>query len=412
MSDKLDIYFSKVFCRMRHKTQLYNGNADDHYHTRLQHTLEVEEIAIRMAQTISATMNNVSFDLSKISTMALLHDIGHTPFGHAGERALYEIVSGKCSKEYDLPDFKKKKLAIGFKHNLNSGLLYIESIKFDEIDYDVLDGIVKHTSLSQNKKERLDYGFEFIFANRKADYGDNNPCTLEGLIVAYADEIAQVCSDYLDICLDVESRGKRVSFECPPYNKLGTISSENRVTAKMACDYLINLFVTCFKRCKTIGVFRKNAFTKEIKEFNKARKQYIKENKTISKYDSNKKNVIKSLYSFFYHYPEEMNNDFFDDFSYRAKKIEYKTNFVYDTVKYDLKTKKEIIEFIKKIQSLIFENYQSIFSNRVFKDYRTILKLYNRSIAIYISKMTDNYADHKYKKYKRKYKKYLTFLNV
>ena len=114
---------------MRHKTQLYNGNVDDHYHTRLQHTLEVEEIAIRMAQTISATMNNVSFDLSKISTMALLHDIGHTPFGHAGERALYEIVSGKCSKEYDLPDFKKKKLAIGFKHNLNSGLLYIESIK-------------------------------------------------------------------------------------------------------------------------------------------------------------------------------------------------------------------------------------------------------------------------------------------
>lgn len=77
---------------MRHKTQLYNGNADDHYHTRLQHTLEVEEIAIRMAQTISATMNNVSFDLSKISTMALLHDIGHTPFGHTGERALYEIV--------------------------------------------------------------------------------------------------------------------------------------------------------------------------------------------------------------------------------------------------------------------------------------------------------------------------------
>ena len=114
--------------------------------------------------------------------MALLHDIGHTPFGHAGERALYEIVSGKCSKEYDLPDFKKKKLAIGFKHNLNSGLLYIESVKFDEIDYDVLDGIVKHTSLSQNKKERLDYGFEYIFANRKADYGDNNPCTLEGLI--------------------------------------------------------------------------------------------------------------------------------------------------------------------------------------------------------------------------------------
>ena len=107
-----------------------------------------------------------------------------------------------------------------------------------------------------------------------------------------------------------------------------------------------------------------------------------------------------------------MNNDFFDDFSYRAKKIEYKTNFVYDTVKYDLKTKKEIIEFIKRIQSLIFENHQSFFSNTVFKDYRTILKLYNRSIAIYISKMTDNYADHKYKKYKRKYKKYLTFLNV
>lgn len=412
MNDKLDIYFSKVFCRMRHKTQLYNGNADDHYHTRLQHTLEVEEIALRMARLISASMDYVSFDLAKVSKIALLHDIGHTPFGHAGERALYEIVSGKCSEEYDLPDFKKNKLAIGFKHNLNSGLLYIENVRFNKIDYDVLDGIVKHTSLSQNKRERLDYGFEYIFANRKADYEDNYPCTLEGLIVAYADEIAQVCSDYLDICLDVESRGKKVSFECPPYNQLESISSENRVTAKMACEYLVNLFVTCFKRCKTLGVFKKNVFTKLIKEFNDARKEYIKKNKTISKYDSEKKNVIKSLYSVFYHYPEEMNNDFFNDFAYRAKKIEYKTNFVLNEVEFGLSTKEEIISFVVRIQELVFGNDQSIFSNTVFKDYKTILKLYNRSIAIYISKMTDNYADHKYKKYRRKYKKYLTFLKV
>ena len=50
MNDRLDVFFSKVFCRMRHKTQLFNGAADDHYHTRLQHTIEVEEIALRIAK--------------------------------------------------------------------------------------------------------------------------------------------------------------------------------------------------------------------------------------------------------------------------------------------------------------------------------------------------------------------------
>lgn len=100
-----------------------------------------------------------SCDLSKISAIALLHDTGHAPFGHAGERALHEIVSGQCSNEYDLPNFQEMGMAIGFKHNINSGFLYLENTKFDKIDYDVLDGIVRHTKLYYGNQQYLDYGF-------------------------------------------------------------------------------------------------------------------------------------------------------------------------------------------------------------------------------------------------------------
>ena len=411
MNDKLDIYFSKVFCRMRHKTQLFNGAADDHYHTRLQHTIEVEEIALRMAKGIMKNGPTINIDLSKVSTIALLHDIGHTPFGHAGERALHEMVSGKCSCQYGLPDFNKLNVAIGFKHNLNSGLLYIEHTKYGFVDYDVLDGIVKHTKLRHDEKDTFDYGFEYIFHGHEEYYSNPKPNTIEGFIVAYADEIAQVCSDYLDICLDARSRDEEEEFNCPPYNRLKDLAYEKRENANKACDYLIKSFCRCFKHVDDYKHFQKNSFTKMIKKFGEYRSNFINKNAVIKDYDEEKKDIVKTLFAYYYLHPENMSNDFFGDFVYRITgKIKYSTAQVFidarkNTIDLDfdldeksISNKESTVLYIERVKKIVEVADANVYSKSQLKDYKNILKLFIRSIAVHISKMTDNYAYHKYMK--------------
>lgn len=401
MIDKLDIYFSKVFCRMRHKTQLYNGSIDDHFHTRLQHTIEVEEIALKMATTLMKNDHLFSFNLDIISAIALLHDIGHTPFGHAGEKALHEMTSGKYYEEYKLPNFVNLGIAVGFKHNINSGLLYIENTAFSSIDIDVLDGIVKHTSLEQNENDGLDYGFEYIFnyftKNCGYSYKDKYPKTPEGFIVAYADEIAQICSDYLDICLNYDSKNETADFSCFPYDGLSLSSFEKRKQAKKACEILINLFVECCEYNYENIVFKNDSFKKVIDDFDKVRRSFITSDKDICDYDNSKKEEVRRLFAHYYNTPEDLTNDFFGDFVYRLKRIEFSPSFYQNNIKKISPNKNETIRFIKTIKNIIESKNQN-YSKKNLKEFRKIIKMYIRSIAVYISKMTDNYADHKFKK--------------
>ena len=398
MNDKLEIFFSKVFGRMRHKTQLFSGAADDHYHTRLQHTIEVEEIALRMAKKLLAKYPDIVCNLSKLSSIALLHDIGHTPFGHAGERALHELVSGKCSKEYGLPDFKELGVAIGFKHNINSGLLYVENTIFDDINYDVLDGIVRHTKIFYKNERDLDYGFKYVFHNHEEYYNNDGPKTLEGFIVSYADEIAQICSDYLDIGLDAQSNNERTKFDCEPYHSLKVFSSEKRINAKEACDSLIDSFVESFTKNDDFKDFKNNKFTNIINDFDKYRRYIIDSNERINKHDEESKNIIKKLYSYYLNNPLELTQDFFDDFAYRVRKIKYSRPHIYYTYIDNLTNDKEtVLKLIKASEEYILNNSKSP-NNRILKDYQSIYKMYIRSLAIHISKMTDDYALHKYQK--------------
>ena len=89
------ILHSKAFRRLKHKTQVFLAPEGDHYRTRLTHTLEVSQIARTIAKAL-----RLNEDLTE--AIALGHDLGHTPFGHAGERALNDVCPG------------------GFKHYLQS----------------------------------------------------------------------------------------------------------------------------------------------------------------------------------------------------------------------------------------------------------------------------------------------------
>ena len=149
--DRDRIIHSKAFRRLKHKTQVFLAPESDHYRTRLTHTLEVSQIA----RTVARAMR-LNEDLTE--AIALGHDLGHTPFGHAGERALNELFSGTFT-HYEQSVRVCEKLEKGGK-GLNLTL-------------EVLDGILHHTK-------------------------DEWASTLEGKIVRVCDRIAYINHDIDD----------------------------------------------------------------------------------------------------------------------------------------------------------------------------------------------------------------------
>jgi len=147
------IIHSKTFRRLKHKTQVFLSPEGDHYRTRLTHTLEVSRISRTIARGL-----RLNEDLAE--AISLGHDLGHTAFGHAGERALDEIMANEG----------------GFKHNEQS-LRIVEKIEQNgnglNLTYETRDGILCHT-------------------------GDKKSETPEGMVVRVADRIAYVNHDLDD----------------------------------------------------------------------------------------------------------------------------------------------------------------------------------------------------------------------
>ena len=208
--DRDRIIHSKAFRRMKHKTQVFLAPSGDHYRTRLTHTLEVSQIARTVARAL-----RLNEDLTE--AIALGHDLGHTPFGHAGEEVLDNIMRGKDDLggklEFNI-DYG------GFKHNFNC-LKILEIVEKREkriglnLTWQTLDGILKHTKVIKGDKKwdlnrfvREISNYENII---KYDYFDNeskpnyeHPLTLEGQVVAISDEIAQREHDLDDSLRDGE----------------------------------------------------------------------------------------------------------------------------------------------------------------------------------------------------------------
>jgi len=148
--DRDRIIHSKSFRRLKHKTQVFIIPEGDHYRTRLTHTLEVAQIARTIARAL-----RLNEDLAE--AIALGHDLGHTPFGHAGEEALAEVHPG------------------GFRHNEQS-LRVVDLLEGSgglNLTWEVRDGILRHT-------------------------GPELPATLEGQVVRLADRIAYINHDIDD----------------------------------------------------------------------------------------------------------------------------------------------------------------------------------------------------------------------
>ncbi len=109
--DRERIVNSKAFRRMVDKAQIFTSSKGDHYRTRMTHTMEVAQIA----RSIS---NSLGLNIDLTEAIALGHDLGHTPFGHQGERTLYDILAGNI--DVGLPLMVSKNVYGGFKHNAQS----------------------------------------------------------------------------------------------------------------------------------------------------------------------------------------------------------------------------------------------------------------------------------------------------
>ncbi len=187
--DRDRILHSKSFRRLKNKTQVFLTPKGDHYRTRLSHTLEVSQNARTIAKALK-----LNEDL--VEAIALGHDLGHTPFGHAGERLLNSVYKG------------------GFKHNEQS-VRIVEKLEKDgeglNLTWEVRDGMLNHQT-------------------------STIPHTLEGKIVRLSDKIAYVNSDFDDAI-----RAQMLSEDSIPLEIRKTLGFDTR--SRLNClihDIIIN----------------------------------------------------------------------------------------------------------------------------------------------------------------------------
>ena len=208
---------SKAFRRMVDKAQIFTSSKGDHYRTRMTHTLCVAQIARSIA-------SRLHMNVPLTEAIALGHDLGHTPFGHQGERTL-DKMARDCAN-------------IGFKHNFQSlnvaSVLEEEYIECSGLDLSVqvLEGMWKHTKIRKSPHDALicdlegflPYGISEEALNHL--HPENSFCsTVEGQIVFIADEIAQRSHD-LDDALSARLLTMDNVIEALSLKKLHTLKAQ------------------------------------------------------------------------------------------------------------------------------------------------------------------------------------------
>tara|TARA_E500000178_G_scaffold25790_1_gene23749 strand:+ start:242 stop:1357 length:1116 start_codon:yes stop_codon:yes gene_type:complete len=176
--DRDRIIHSASFRRLKHKTQVFVNTDGDHFRTRITHSIEVAQIARSIARYLG-----LNDDLAE--TVSLAHDLGHTPFGHAGEEALHE-----CMEQYG-----------GFDHNLQT-LRIVMFLENKYLNYpglnlttETLSGLLKHNG-PINNLEKLDNILGIRNFNKKINFDEYS--SLESQIAAISDDIAYNNHDIQD----------------------------------------------------------------------------------------------------------------------------------------------------------------------------------------------------------------------
>ena len=241
------ITYSKAFRRLKHKTQVFLQPDGDHYRTRLTHTLEVTRIARTIARAL-----RLNEDLTE--AMALAHDLGHTPFGHAGEFALDEVVPG------------------GFSHNEQT-VRVVEILERGGVGLNLTDEVVNgalcHT-------------------------GDTLAYTAEGRILKFADRIAYINHD-----IDDAVRAEILSDGTLPPNLVALLgeSSGDRIDC-MTRDVIANSKNGDIAMSDEIG-----GAMLELREF---MFEHVYRNPEAKREETRARDMLLKLYEYFTEHPDAM----------------------------------------------------------------------------------------------------------
>ena len=341
--DRDRIIHSASFRRLKHKTQVFVNTDGDHYRTRMTHSLEVAQIARSISKYL-----NLNDDLAE--TLSLAHDLGHTPFGHAGEEVLNDCMSNHG----------------GFDHNLQTLriVMFIEKkyIDFDglNLSFETLDGLIKHNGPIKDlsKLENI-IGIKSL----KNKFKLNKFSCLESQISNIADDIAYNNHDIQDgysAGLFTIHELKEISFFNEILKKYSTkLKTDKKILIYQMARDSINLMVK--------DLIKNSLINFKINKINKLNDVYNCENKLIC-FSSNYENIINEIRYFL-----------------RSKM--YKNSKV-------LKKNSEGKIIIAKL-------FKSITKNpRKFLTFLPIKHNKYRSIADYISGMTDRFAINIYKSLK------------
>lgn len=270
--DRDRIIHSKSFRRLKHKTQVFLAPKGDHYRTRLTHTLEVSQIARTIARALR--MNE---DLTE--AIALGHDLGHTPFGHAGEDVLRDIYPG------------------GFEHYKQS-LRVVDRLEKKgrglNLTLEVRSGIVKH---SKGKGE-------IFIARGKSE-------TLEGQIVRISDIIAYINHD-----LDDALRAGVLKRSAIPSHIFKAGETHSKRIDTMVGDVI---------SCSLLSDMQEITMSKELQKITYALRDFLYEN--VYESDSSKREfkkarkILLDLYDYYMEHTEEISKEFSKDISGKKERM-------------------------------------------------------------------------------------------
>ena len=294
--DRDRIIHSTAFRRLEYKTQVFVNHEGDLFRTRLTHSLEVAQLARGIARTL-----NLHEDLTE--AIALAHDLGHTPFGHAGQDALND-----CMRDYG-----------GFEHNLQS-LRVVDKLEqryaeFDGLNctFELREGILKHCSI-KNAKQLGDVGLRFI--------NKTNP-SLEAQVTNFADEIAYNNHDIDDglrsglITIEqlqsVELFASQLELVKAKYPKLEQKRLIHETIRRMINILVVDLCTQTTKNIEAINPKNINdirqahylaSFSSGMSEKNLALKQFLRKNLyqhyKVNRMSAKAERIIRELFAVFF----------------------------------------------------------------------------------------------------------------
>ena len=343
--DRDRILHSAAFRRLKHKTQVFVSNEGDHYRTRLTHSLEVSQIARSISKIF-----NLNEDLTE--TLSLSHDIGHPPFGHAGEDALSE-----CMVSHE--GFDHNDQAIRIVHLLEKKYFDFEGLN---LTWETLEGLVKH-----NGPMTKDVPKTIEALDREFDLKLNEFSSIEAQIASIADDIAYNNHDLddglragffsYDDLAELPMIGEIIKNFPKNYNSYDMQRINNEITRKSTSIMITDVINTISEKVKKSKV--------------RCNEDVRLNNEKIADFSDKTKEEVKYIRSFL---SMKM---------YNHDKVKAMTSNAHQVISSLFKL------FIEQDEKFIKEHMKKIISD----------KDKPRAVCDFIAGMTDNYAQNFYNKF-------------